>query len=356
MIILLNFCSCLVLAQDAVFTGYATSRMDLKTAEIKTYGLKDKSKKIPYDSLTIQPVGSVSKVIIGLAVMKACEMGLVSLDADINEYLPFKVFNPNLKNSQTITLRHLATHTSGVKDNEKFYMQAYTKGVKSRISLEEFLISYFDQKGVRFSAKNFGNYAAGEEYNYSNIGAALAAYVVERASKVPFHQFTESHLFQPLNMRHTHWFFDEALGQKYTQLFDEQDNPLESYSLATYPDGAMKTNIVDLTKLLQALMSGYKGTSTLLRESSWKIFYSKNFAENKSIKGLNPKEPNCGIFIVYAKSGAIGHTGSDPGLCSFMFFNPERMTGRIFMGNEDLTPQNIDSFKSIWDNLETKND
>ncbi|NJL15363.1 MAG: hypothetical protein HC913_21755 [Microscillaceae bacterium] len=142
----------------------------------------------------------------------------------------------------------------------------------------------------------------------------------------------------------------------YAQLIDEKDNPLEFYSLATYPDGAMKTNIVDLTRLLQALIKGYKGESNILDENSWKIFYAKNFTETKPVTGINPKEPNCGIFIVYAKSGAIGHTGSDPGLCSFMFFNPSKMTGRIFMGNEDLTKHNLDSFKMIWENLQLKND
>lgn len=355
-IILLSFCSSVVLGQDSLFTGYATSRIDSNFILITTNGFKDKSKTIKYDSLTLQPVGSVSKVIIGLALMKAIELGLVKLDTDINEYLNVDVYNPNLKSNQFITLRHLATHTSGIKDNEKFYMQAYAKGLQAPFTLEEFLVSYFDKKGKMYSTKNFGNYPAGEEYNYSNIGAALAAYVIECASKIPFDQFTKRYVFQPLNMVNTHWFYDEKQLNKYTQLFDENDNSLEFYSLATYPDGAMKTNIVDLTKLLQTLISGYKGESKFLSENSWKTFYAKNFNETKPVKGLNPKEPNSGIFIVYAKSGAIGHTGSDPGLCSFMFFNPEDMTGSIFIGNEDLTSKNLDAFKMIWKNLQTKND
>ncbi|NJL15364.1 MAG: serine hydrolase [Microscillaceae bacterium] len=179
------YCSSIVLGQDSVFTGYATSIIDADYTEIKTNGFRDKSMTIKYDSLTIQSVGSVSKVIIGLALMKAYELGFVNLDTDINEYLNFKVLNPNLKNNQQITLRHLATHTSGIKDNEKFYIQAYTKGLKSPLSLEEFLLSYLDKNGKRFSTRNFGNYPAGDEYNYSNIGAALAAYVIECTSKIP---------------------------------------------------------------------------------------------------------------------------------------------------------------------------
>ncbi len=350
-IITLIFYSSVVLGQDSMFTGYATSIIKADHTEIRTYGFKDQAKTTKYDSLTIQPVGSVSKVIIGLALMKANELGFVHLDTDINQYINFKVFNPNLKNNQPITLRHLATHTSSIKDNEKFYVQAYVKGLTSPISLEEFLVSYLNKKGKRYSNKNFGKYPSGEAYNYSNIGAALAAYVIECASKIPFDQFTERYIFRPLDMRQTHWFYDKDQMETYTQLFDEKDNPLDFYSLATYPDGALKTNIVDLTKLLQALISGYNGDSAVLNERSWKIFFEKNFSETKPRKGINPKEPNCGIFIVYTKSGAIGHTGSDPGVCTFMFFNPENRLGKIFMANEDLTTQNLDSFKTIWENL-----
>ena len=355
-VITLILSSSVVLGQDTLFTGFATSIIEPNSMLIKTYGFKDKEKITKYDSITLQPVGSVSKVIIGLALMKANEMGFINLDSDINEYLKFNVFNPNLKNNQPITLRHLATHTSGIKDNEKLYEQAYTKGLTSPISLEMFLLSYLDKKGKRYSKNNFGNYPAGEEYNYSNIGAALAAYVIECASKIPFDQFTERYIFQPLEMKQTHWFYNDTQLDNYTHLFDEKDKHLAFYSLATYPDGAMKTNIIDLSKLLKALMNGYKGTSDLLTENSWKIFFAKNFSETKPVKGVNPKEPNTGIFIMYAKSGMIGHTGSDPGICTFMFFNPDNMIGKIFMANEDITAQNLNYFKMIWGNLQPQKD
>ncbi len=340
-----------VFGQDVEFTGYATSIIEQNKQEIRTYGFQDKNREIKYDSLTTQPIGSVSKLVIGLAVMKAAELGFINLDTDINEYLNFKVINPNSKNYSPITLKHLATHTSGIKDNEKFYIQSYSKGFESPHSLEEFLKSYLTRRGKRYSKKNFSKHPSGEEYSYSNIGAALAAYVIESASKIPFDSFTEKYLFQPLGMKHTHWHYNEDQIKIYSQLFDEKDNPLDFYSLATYPDGGLKTNIADLSKLLQTLIKGYQGDSDILSDTSWKVFFAKNFSDTNPIKGVNPKEPNSGIFIVYAKSGAIGHTGSDPGVSTIMFFNPETLQGKIFMANEDITEDNVDSFKNIWENL-----
>lgn len=217
--------------------------------------------------------------------------------------------------------------------------------------MEEFLHSYFSKKGKRYSKKNFGKSVPGEEYSYSNFASALAAYVIESASKMSFDKFTEKYLFQPLGLKYTHWHYNEIKMEAYSQLFDEKDNPLDFYALATYPDGGLKTNIVDLSKLLQTLIKGYQGDSDLLSEESWKVFFAKNFSETNPIKGMDPSEPNSGIFIIYAKSGSIGHTGSDPGVSTAMFFDPETKQGKIFMANEDLTKHNVGSFKTIWENL-----
>lgn len=338
--------------QDNAFTGYATCIIKNDLVEYKNYGFKDASKSKLYDTLTAQPVGSVSKVVIGLALMKAQEMGLLHLDADIHQYIDFKVGNPNSKDNIPITLRHLATHTSGIIDNEKYYIQSYTKGLKSAQSLEGFLKSYLTTEGSRYSKKNFGKNKAGEAYRYSNIGAALAAYIIECTSKIPFDQFTEKYIFQPLEMPHTHWFYKENQLDSYSQLFDERDKALDFYSLITYPDGGLKTNIIDLSKLLQALISGYHGKSDFLNKKSWDVFFAKNFSATTPIKGINPKEPNSGIFIVYTKSGAIGHTGSDPGVSAVLFFNPETKQGKIFIANEDITKHNLNTFNKIWREME----
>jgi CubicO group peptidase (beta-lactamase class C family) len=254
-----------------------------------------------------------------------------------------------VKDPAPITWRYLATHTSGILDHEKFYIQSYTKGLKPAESLEAYLKSYLQEGGARYSRKNFGKHKPGEAYAYSNIGAALAAYALQRASGTPFDQFTEDEILRPLGMVYSHWFYDANRMDRYSGLFDEADKPLEFYSLTTYPDGGLKTNAVDLARLLKALMLGYEGKSDFFEDpESWDLFFEKNFSETTPIEGLNPREPNSGIFVVYAKSGAIGHTGSDPGVSAFVFFNPKTAVGRVFVANEDITPANLDSFKEVW--------
>lgn len=85
----------------------------------KGFGYSNKEKKKPYTKNTVQPIASISKTLAGVALMKAQEMRLLDLDDDINKYLPFKIVNPYYPNSK-ITIRNLATHTSGLKDSRNY--------------------------------------------------------------------------------------------------------------------------------------------------------------------------------------------------------------------------------------------
>lgn len=88
------------------------------------FGFSDAQAKEAYSVNTIQNIGSVSKTFIGVALMKAQEVGKLNLDDPINAYLPFKVVNSYFP-TQPITIRHLATHTSTITDTEEYFNKVY---------------------------------------------------------------------------------------------------------------------------------------------------------------------------------------------------------------------------------------
>ena len=334
------------------FVGYAIASVTENSIKAKGIGLADKKSVTQYDTLTTQPVGSISKTLIGLSLMIARDQGLIDLDEDINTYLDFQVENPRVSEDNIITLRHLATHTSGIVDNGKFYYkEAYVSGTKSNLPLGTYLRQYLANGGEMYSKKNFSKHEAGTYYEYSNVAAALAAYVLERASSVPFNEFTQQNILKPLKMNQSGWFYDEIDTTTLATLYDEEGNTLEPYTLVTYPDGGFKTSIQDLSIYLQELMKGYHHRSSLLADASWDELFRKNFTDKNPVENIDLKEPNSGIFIVYSKSGKIGHTGSDPGVSAMMWFDPATSEGNIFMANQDITEDNVGKFKSIWASL-----
>ena len=196
------------------------------------FGFADAQTKKAYGLHTVQSVASVSKTLVGLALLKAQELGLLTLDDPVNKYLPFPVVNPAFPNVP-ITLRHLATHTSSIRDNDFYLSKNYflqpSQDVKgplafedmqtfipadSAVSLPVFLQNVLTPQGKWYQAKGYFVRRPGELYEYSNVGAVLAAYVVERVSKQPFPAFTARYITRPLRMRDSGWrFADVALSQ-----------------------------------------------------------------------------------------------------------------------------------------------
>ena len=335
---------------DSDFIGYATAKVtENSTLSISCFGFADKENQTNYDTTTIQNVGSLSKTFIGLSLMIAKDKGLIDLDKNINEYLDFEVKNPHFKKGDTfITLRHLATHTSGIIDNSKIYETSYSEGKTSKKELGVFLKEYLSKEGKNFSKKNFNKAKTGMYYTYSNIGSALAAHILEKATGISFDQFTKKNIFDALKMNHSGWSYQQINEQKHAVLYNEDDKPLPFYTLITYPDGGLRTCILDLSIYMQELIKGYNHHSELLSNEAWDELYRKNFNEKNTVKNIHPSEPNTGIFMFYSKKGMIGHTGSDPGASSIFWFDPNTNTGSIFIANKDITKKNVEKFKEIW--------
>jgi CubicO group peptidase (beta-lactamase class C family) len=130
-------------------------------------------------------IGSVSKVFVWVAVMQLVEQGKLDLDADINIYLTdFQI--PDTF-PQPIMLTHLMTHTAGFEEQILQYVGLTEDDIQP---LAEVMSNNIPPR----------MHPPGEMMSYSNYGAALAVYVVEHVSGMPFEQYVQQHIFTPLNM------------------------------------------------------------------------------------------------------------------------------------------------------------
>jgi CubicO group peptidase (beta-lactamase class C family) len=162
----------------------------VKDGEIVTergYGFADVAKRTPVDpKLTLFRPGSVSKLFTWTAVMQLVEQGKIDLDADVNRYLDFKL--PE-RAGKPITMRELMQHTAGFEERAKGIISA-----KNDLPSFEVLLKSGIPERV---------FAAGSTPAYSNYGASLAGYIVQRVSHEPFDEYIERHIFAPLEMDHS---------------------------------------------------------------------------------------------------------------------------------------------------------
>jgi CubicO group peptidase (beta-lactamase class C family) len=125
------------------------------------FGYANKARHQPYTATTVQGVGSVSKTLLGVALLQAQAAGQLSLDQPVNDLLPFPVVNPYFP-AQPITLRQLATMTAGLTDDQSFYnRRAYVKGTRSALSSAEYLRRTLTPQGQWYSRKRFLPHAPG---------------------------------------------------------------------------------------------------------------------------------------------------------------------------------------------------
>ncbi|MDA3614247.1 serine hydrolase domain-containing protein [Polluticaenibacter yanchengensis] len=364
------------ISKKGIFNGFAVAIVNEKgTLYQKGFGFADIKNSKPYTHSTIQNIASISKTFVGMALLKARETGKLKLDDPINQYLPFKVINPHFPDI-AITIRHLATHTSGIVDNEFYLTKNYILKEKqnaeasalvfddtqvfnptdSIITMEEFLRNLLAEKG-KWNKDVYLQNKPGDIYEYSNTGTTLAAFVLEKATGVPFDQYTAEHILKPLRMNASNWHFNQVNIADYSRLYANPATVLPFYEMISYPDGNFITSVNDLSLYLTELIKGYNRHGTILSKESYKEYFRPQLSARNFID-RNNKNPfsesyNTGIFIGFGYTGYIGHTGGDPGVCSLMFFDPATKTGRILVVNTSISDKSgNDTFYQIWQTLE----
>ena len=132
------------------------------------------------------------------------------------------------------------------------------------------------------------------------IGAALAAYAIERATGLGFAESTQSGIFRPLGMSSTGWFLSEVDPARHSRLYDASaGSPVEIplYGLATYPDGGLRTSVSDLSRFFLALLNGgmHDGVRILAPPSAGEMQRFQYTPENRP-GNVQLAEKNSGIF------------------------------------------------------------
>jgi len=336
------------------------------------FGFADVKEEKPYTANSIQNIASVSKTLIGVALLKAQEMGKLNLDDPIETYLPFKVFNPNHP-GEKITIRHLATHTSAILDTDVYNNKSYIlkepqealdieglnerfNAPESKIPLIDFLEKVLSENGDWYQPDGFSKNKPGDIFEYSNIGATLGALVLEMAVDQPYNEFTREHILNPLKMEDSGWSFEEIELSKHSKVYATPNDELPMYSLITYPDGGLITSVSDFSKYLKEIIRGYAGKGTLLKRESYKELLgeqlpAESFLERDEEDDFDD-EYNTGIFMGFTPRGYIGHTGGDPGVAIYMFFDPKTQSGRILMINTSVrNSEGVKEFYDIWNKL-----
>jgi CubicO group peptidase (beta-lactamase class C family) len=282
------------LKSDDIAGGVIVVVKDGKVLLQKGYGYADMAKKTPMDpDRSLVRMGSTSKLFTWTAVMILVEQGKLDLDRDVNDYLDLKI--PQ-KFSRPITLRDLMNHRAGFEEGLKDILSTDTHGL---MSTEQYLKRH--PRPLLF--------APGEVPAYSNYGAALAGYIVQRVSHEPYERFVERHILLPLGMLNTS--FDQPLPDRFKPdlalgYVTASGAPQPYEQILTRPAGSGTTTAADMAKFMLAhLQDGRLGATQIMSPQTAQLMHSPS---EKNLPGFAVMAHG---FFYETRNGrlAIGHGG-----------------------------------------------
>ncbi|MBE9193518.1 serine hydrolase [Gloeocapsopsis crepidinum LEGE 06123] len=304
--------------------GVVSVVKDGKIFFAKGYGYANVEKKIPVEAdKTLFRVASLSKLFTATAAMQLYERELLDIHADVNKYLTdFQLENPF---SEPVTAARMMMHTDGT--------------TKRRIGL-----------AARTAAEMepLGNYLAnhmppvvwrpGELYSYSSHSIALLGYLVEKISGIPFAQYIDQNIFQPLGMRRSTFLQppppslanDLAVGYQYQS---GKFQPVPYLYLNIAPGAAMQATATDMARFMIAhLLYGRYENSRILEEDTVRLMHEQHFTHH-------PLLPGTGYSFrerLENNIRTIGHLGSLRGYSSSLTLMSDRNIG-IFIATNSFS-------------------
>jgi len=277
------------------------------------YGMANLECEMPIDSASIFHVASVSKQFTCMAILLLLQDGKLKLDDDVRRYIPEL---PDY--GDVITIRHLAHHISGLRDQWELLRYAGWREDDVKTN-DDVLYLAARQRGV--------NFRPGEEYLYCNTGYTLMAIIVERLSGQLFRAFTTERIFKPSGMARTHFHdFHGELVVGRTSAYQKRQEGGYQVSIPMFDTvGATSlfTTVEDLARWAHNFETGVVGSDVLDVMHKQGVLNSGEqigYALGQSVE-------------TYRGLKQVQHSGSDAGYRSHFVRFPEQNAAMIVLSN-----------------------
>ena len=282
------------------------------------------------DSAALFRIGAVSKTFTAALLQAAILAQQVNLDDTVAQYLPDSVrrANPYLN---TITLRHLATHTAGLPKDPYNLADTYTDpqnpyepyGIADLYRFLQFFRP--DQSGAgKKRAKRRPN-TAPYTFNYSHTGSIVLAHCLERATGQPYAALLQTYIAQPLGLRYTCLSPPPNTPPIGGHFFNNAPHSPISYGEVMGAEG-IYSNLSDMLRYVAAHLSAPPHTTF-------------SFVHRPSAATNTKHVSAAGGWFLYqrnAKSPAVlTHSGRTGGYACYVAFEPKRKVGIVLLANAD---------------------
>jgi CubicO group peptidase (beta-lactamase class C family) len=298
----------------------------------KGYGYSDvKARKPVTVNATLFRPGSISKTFTWTAVMQLVEQGKIDLNRDVNDYIDFKI---PATFGKPITMKDLMTHTPGFEETIKDLFVAKQSDIQP---LQEYMKHHLPDE----------IFPPGTTPAYSNYGAALAGYIVQRVSGMPFDDYIDKNILRPLGMSHSTFQqpLPDNLKPQMSQGYALASQPPKDFELVNaFPAGSMSVSAEDMSRWMIAhLNNGQYNGLQILKPETAQLMHSRAFGLVPELNGM------CYGFYEESRNGhrIIGHGGDTQWFHSDMHLMLDDHIG-FFISYNSLGKPGFPGRTAVW--------
>ncbi|GLU49793.1 serine hydrolase [Nocardiopsis ansamitocini] len=280
---------------------------------------------------TLFRVGSVSKLFTATAVMQLVEQGEVDLDTDVDEYIDFTL---HTSFDEPVTVRHLLTHTPGFEER----VAGLILPEDAETDLREYLAVDPPEQV----------YAPGTVPAYSNYGNALAGYVVEQVSGMPFEEYVQENVLAPLDMDSSTFAqpLPPELADRFANGYTADTGPAGPFEvIGGAPAGALTASATDMARFMLAQLGELDTAQAPLAPETLDLMHAPALKEDSLGTLADGRRMTLGFFDESRNGHTIvGHGGDTNYFHSHLQIYPDEGTG-IFVTLNGGGNEGIDSLR-----------
>ncbi|MGG0705511.1 serine hydrolase domain-containing protein [Bacillus paramobilis] len=286
----------------------------------KTMGITGESEK-KVTNKTPFAIGSISKSLTALAILKLIEDKKIKLEDSVQQHLPWFKLKDNQLTS-TITIRHLLTHTSGINTYEGLALSDIQS--KSSSAIKENVKKLLNVKL---------NALPGEKYQYSNANYIVLGALIEEVTNETYSSYMEKHVFQPLNMNGAaaskETAYEKGYLTGYQSWFGIPRKSVVSYDNAGAPYGYITANLEDMIQYIMFL--NRPEDAQFLKQENMDLYLSPLYKINSEKSyGFGLRTTN-----INESETMIWHAGSTPDARAEIFILNKSGWGGVILTNKN---------------------
>ena len=304
--------------------GIVVGVIDPRGRRIVAYGNRDHGDAAVLNGDTVFEIGSITKVFTTLLLAEMVQRGEVALDDPVAKYLSAKVRVPE-RGGRQITLRDLATHTSGLPHDPSNLSPQDPANPVADYSVEQlysFLASHSLQRDI------------GIRYEYSNVGVSLLGHALASRLGMDYEELLAARILRPLGINSTRFYINQAMNQRLAPGHSYLLERLPNWDMgALTPGGGLKSTASDLLTLLGVAL-GYQDTPLASAMA--------NTMNVRRPAGHPDRQTGLGWEILTLLPGYefISHSGATGGYRTFVGMDRGTPSGVVVLSNA-ATPSNI---------------